>query len=279
MPSFLRELGQLLAGLRQRHAVADEDHRTLRLQQHVEGGVDLLRRGAVALGAVHRRGRRHLDVVLLLEDVERHVDVHGARPARQHGRHRLPHHQRQHVDAGRLEAALDHRADDVGEVGLEVLVDLLERAAVELLGRHVGRDGEDGRGIRHRHLQRHDDVAGARAARGQRRDRLVPHAEIAVRHVRCHLLVARRDHLDAIARVIERIEHADVAVPANAEHVGDLVLDQVFRDQLGTLHARHARCLRNVRPAVAVGCKRSSRPTMPRTGRGPHIDRLPQYEK
>ena len=54
-----------------------------------------------------------------------------------------------------------------------------------------------------------------------------------------HLLVARRDQLDAVARVIERVEHADVAVPADAEHVGDLVLDQVFGDQLGTLHARH----------------------------------------
>jgi hypothetical protein len=57
--------------------------------------------------------------------------------------------------------------------------------------------------------------------------------------VRRNLLVAGRDHLDAVARVVERVEHADVAMPADAEHVGDLVLDQILRDQLGTLHARH----------------------------------------
>ena len=79
-----------------------------------------------------RRGRRQFDVVFFLEHVERHVDVHRPRPARQHGGHRLAQRQRQHVDARRLPAALDHRADDVGEVGLEVLVDFLERAAVEL---------------------------------------------------------------------------------------------------------------------------------------------------
>ena len=56
MPQLVRELGQLLAGLRQRHAVADEDHRALGLQQHVERGGDLLGRGAAALGAERRRG-------------------------------------------------------------------------------------------------------------------------------------------------------------------------------------------------------------------------------
>ena len=66
-----------------------------------------------------RRGRRHLHVVLFLEDVEGHVDVHGAGTPRQHGRHRLPQHLRQHVDASRLEATLDHGADDVREISLD----------------------------------------------------------------------------------------------------------------------------------------------------------------
>jgi hypothetical protein len=76
----------------------------------------------------------------------------------------------------------------------------------------------------------------------------VAHAEIGIRHVRRHLLMPRRDHLDAVARGVERVEHADVAVPADAEHVGDLVLDQVFGDQLATLHARH--CIGSVVSAV-----------------------------
>ena len=57
--------------------------------------------------------------------------------------------------------------------------------------------------------------------------------------------------LDAVARVVERVEHADVAMPADAEHVGDLVLDQVLRDQLGTLHARHRKASR--RAQVGLG--------------------------
>ena len=265
MRSLCTNCGQLLAGLGQRHAVADEDHGALGTQQQLERGGDLLRRGAAALGAVPGCGRRHLHVVLLLEHVERHVHVHRPRPPRQHGRHGLAQDQRQHVDAGRLEAALHDGTDDVGEVRLVVAVDLLERAAVELLGRHVGGDGEHGGRIRHRHLQRHDDVAGAGAAGSERCHRLVAHAEVGVRHVRCDLLVARRDQLDAVAGVVERVEHADVAVPADAEHVGDLVLDQVFGDQLSTLHARH--CIGSIgllrEGTIAQSCARAARDLNP----------------
>ena len=64
-------------------------------------------------------------------------------------------------------------------------------------------------------------------------------AEISVGHVRGDLLVTRRDKLDAVTRLIERIEHADIAVTANAEHVRNTVGDQVFRYQFGALHAWH----------------------------------------
>ena len=223
MPSLWANAVSSRARLRQRDAVADEQHG--RLAPRIMSSAAATSSGEAPLRCAPcaRRGRRHLDVVLLLEHVERHVEVHRPRPAGQHRGHRLAQRQRQHVDARRLEAALDHRADDVGEVGLVVPVDLLERAAIELLRRHVGGDRQQGRRIRQRHLQRHHDVAGAGTARGQRRDRLVAHAKIGVRHVGGDLLVARRDQLDAVARVIERIEHADVAVAANAEHVGYLV--------------------------------------------------------
>ena len=88
--------------------------------------------------------------------------------------------------------------------------------------------------------QRHHDVAGARPAGGERRHRLVPHAEVGVGHVRGHLLVARRDQLDAVARGVKRVEHADIAVAADAEHVGDFAVDQIFGDEVGALHASHA---------------------------------------
>ncbi len=163
----------------------------------------------------------------------------GPGPAGQHRGGRLAQRERQHVDARRLERALHHRADHVDEVGLVVPVDLLERRAVELLRRHIRRDREQRGGIRQRDLQRHHDIGRARPARGQRRDRLVAHAEIRVRHVRGDLLVTRRDQLDPVARAVERIQHADIAVPADAEHVRDLVPHQMLGDQVGALHPWH----------------------------------------
>ena len=233
------QFGQFLGGFRQRHAMANEDHRLASVQDHIDAGGDFLRRGAAALRAERRRRLGHLYVVFFLVHIERHIDVHRPGPSRQHSRGRLAQRQRQHVDARRLPAALDHRPDDVGEVGLVVLVDFLERAAVELRGRHIGGDRQDGGGIGDRAGERHHDIAGAGPAGGQCRHRLVPHAEIGVRHVAGHLLVARRHQLDAVARGVEGIEHADIAVAANSEHVGNLAVDQEFGDEIGTLHPRH----------------------------------------
>ena len=139
---FFGEFGELAAGFRQRDAMADEEHRPLRGKDQVERARDVVGRGAASLRVERRRRRRHLDVVFLLKDVERHVDIYGARPAGQHRGHRLAQRQRQHVDAGWLETTLHHRAQHVDEIGLKMPVDLLERAAVELRGRHVGGDGE-----------------------------------------------------------------------------------------------------------------------------------------
>ena len=148
----VRELGQLLARLRQRHAVADEEHRALRLRgscraRRVTSSGEAPLRWAPCRGAAGGTSTSSSS----WNTLNGTSTFTGPGPARQHRGHRLAQRQRQHVDAGRLEAALDHRADDVGEVGLEVPVDLLERAAVELRGRHVGGDREQGRGIRQRH--------------------------------------------------------------------------------------------------------------------------------
>ncbi len=248
---LVRGLGQLRACLRQGHAVADEEHRPLGLQDHFQGRRDLLRRGAAALRAEGRRRRRQFNIVLFLEHVVGNVDIHRARPPRQHRRRRLAQRERQHVDPGRLKAAFDHGPDHVDEIRLIVPVDLLKRAAVELRGRHVGGDGEQRRGVGQCQCQRHDDVRRAGAAGGERRHRLVAHAEIGVRHVTGDLLVARRDQLDPIAGVIKRVEHADVAVAANPEHIGNTASDQVLGDKLGTLHSRH------VASCVLVPARRS----------------------
>ena len=55
--------------------------------------------------------------------------------------------------------------------------------------------------------------------------------------MRGDLLVTRRDKLDAVARLVQRIEHADIAVPANAEDIRNVVRNQIFGNELGALHA------------------------------------------
>ena len=147
---LVREFGQLLARLRQRHAVADEEHGALGREDHVErrarpaSGEAPLRwapcRGAAGGISTSSSSWNTLNGTSTFTGPGRPDSIVVIAWRSDQG---------QHVDAGRLEAALHHGADDVGEVRLEVLVDLLERAAVELLRRHVGGDGEDGRGIRH----------------------------------------------------------------------------------------------------------------------------------
>jgi hypothetical protein len=74
----------------------------------------------------------------------------------------------------------------------------------------------------------------------------VADAEIGIGHVAGGLLVARRDQGDPVARVVQRIEQPDIAVPADAEHVRHLLVHEELGDQLSALHHRHA-LLRRVR--------------------------------
>ena len=67
----------------------------------------------------------------------------------------------------------------------------------------------------------------------------MPHPEIGVGHVGGHLLVAWRDQGDAVARFVKGIQDADVAVPANPENVRDFAVDQIFGDEVRTLHPWH----------------------------------------
>ncbi len=85
----VRELGKLARGLRQRDTVADEDDGPLRFENEVDARRYFVGRGAAALRIERRRRRRDLDVILFLKNIERHIDIHGAGPARQHGRRRL----------------------------------------------------------------------------------------------------------------------------------------------------------------------------------------------
>ena len=192
-----------------------------------------------AAQVVAARRRLGLDLCLFLEQVERDVDVDRAGPPAQHRRRRLAKRQGKHVDARRLVAVLDHRADDVREVGLVMAVDFLERTAVELRRRHVGGDGEEGRRIGLRNGQRHHQIGRAWTARGQRGDGLVADTKVGVGHVSGDLLVARRDQRNLVADVVERVQHADVAMPADPEDVGDCLRDQELGNEFRAFLSFH----------------------------------------
>ena len=227
-----RKLRELLASLGQRRAVADEEHGPARLRQKFNDSLNIFGRRAATSLIEAVPGLLELDLCFFLEQVVRHVEIDGPRPAAGRRRNGLPQGERQHVDARGLEASLHHRTHHIGEVGLVVSVQLLERAAVELRGRHVGGDREKCGGVSLRHGERHDEVRRARAGGRERGHRLVLDAEVAVGHVPGGLLVARRDEPHLVAHLVERIEQADVAVAADAEDVRDLLLDQEFGDQL-----------------------------------------------
>jgi len=53
------------------------------------------------------------------------------------------------------------------------------------------------------------------------------------------LLMAWRDKSDAVARFVKGIQDADVAMPANPENVRDFAVDQIFGDEVRTLHPWH----------------------------------------
>ena len=74
---------------------------------------------------------------------------------------------------------------------------------------------------------------------GQGRHRLVADPEIGVGHVPGGLLVADRDHADLVAALVQRIQHADVAVAAEPDDVRHVLCDQEIRDQLAALHVWH----------------------------------------
>src|SRR5581483_10024248 len=120
-----------------------------------------------------------------------------------------------------------------------VAIALLKWAAIELRSRHVRRDGVEGGRIGRCARGRHDEIARARAARGECSDRAMRHAEVGVGHVPGGLLVAWRNQLDPVLAFPQSIQQADVAVAADAEDVGNAFLDQEIADQICAFHARH----------------------------------------
>ena len=113
-----------------------------------------------------------------------------------------------------------------------VAAGLLERPAVELAGGDVAGDREERRGVHERRAERDREVRRPRPARGEGRDRLAADAEPRVGHEPGDRLVVDGDRRDLGAAVVQGVEHPEVAVAAEGEHVGDTLAHEVLGDDL-----------------------------------------------
>ena len=233
----LGELDEILRCAAVAQALADENDRPLGRQQHVDGFDDTLRIGAAArrdIRAPFLRPRRFLGGGFL-ENVERHVEHDRTRASGDHGLPGLPHGERHHLAARRLENMLAARAHGRGKVGLIMPIELLEGAAVELAGRHIAGDGKERHRIQICVGERDRQIRRARSAGGERRGRPAGDAVIDVGHEARDGLVMHRNGLDVVAPLVQRVDEADIAVAAQAEDVRHLFADQIVDDDLAAV--------------------------------------------
>ena len=233
---------QFLRGAAIAHALPDQDHRLLGGQQHVDRlhhAVGISAAAARNVGVPGDRVRGFLRRGFH-EDVEGDINHDRPRPARHHRLPGLPHRQRHHLAAGRLEHLLAHGAHAGRKVGLIVPVHFLERTAVELAGRHIAGHRHERDGIEIGVCKRDRQVRRARSAGGEGRRRPAGDAVIDVGHEARDALMVHRDGLDLLAALIERVDELDVAVAAEAEDLRHLLLDQVIDNHLGAVE--HVAC-------------------------------------
>ena len=228
----LDEGADLVLGARPRHALADDDQRTLGGFERVQRCLDVLAHRLHPRRIGDRGGL--IDVVLLdglLDDVVRHVEIDRARPAVDRGADRL-------LDIeGNPPGVLDRVGEFAVGRGELDLVFLLERAHAVLI---------DGRGAAD---QDHRPAvllgigeAGKRvddARPGDREARARPPGQVAggLRGIGRRLLVAHADifYADLLRRLRDRLHRkAD-----DAEHVFDAVLLEFARHDLRAGRSTH----------------------------------------
>ena len=128
----LRQARDLRTSLRQRGAMANKEHRLLRLFEQCQALREIHIATARTVHTVPHRGSGQLYIRLFLIDVVRDVQVNGTGAATDHGVHGLAQRQGEHVNARRLKRAFDHGPQNLSEVSLVVMVELLERGPVVL---------------------------------------------------------------------------------------------------------------------------------------------------
>ena len=229
-------LQQFLGGAAIAHALADDHHRPLGAEQHVDRLDHAFRIGAAAAGDIAVPGLR---VRRLLggrfhEHVEGNIQHHRARTARGHGLPGLPDRERHHLAAGRLEHLLaigrarwkESRPDNADTSSwnaprLNWLVGTLPVTA---------RNGTE---FEKRIAERDRQVGRARPAGGEGRGRPPRNPVIDIRHEAGDALVMHRDGLELVGTLVQRVDELDIAVTAQAEHLRHFFLDQIVDDNLG----------------------------------------------
>ena len=125
-------------------------------------------------------------------------------------------------------------------------VDLLQDAAAGQVGVHTAGDQELRHRVREGGGDAREGIGRSRSDRDAAGGDRPGGAIEPVGHVRGALLVHGRQHTDLVAGLDERVEERRVAVPRNAEHVRDTLVDEVLSDCLssGVLHFRDSDSLR-----------------------------------
>ena len=223
---LVAQRSELLARAAADAAVAGDDDRALRGLQHVERSVDDL---VVGHGTPEALRRQRLRLRLVLCDVLRQLDVHGAGLLGPREPHGLPDDLRDGLGIQYRRRPLGHRrehADDVHD---------LVRFLVQAIGRALPGQHEHRRAVHVRVGDAGDQVRRAGTQRAQCAGRVAGQPAVDLGHERGALLVARQDELDLV-RFLERHHEVGVLLAGDAEDVFDAFFLETLDEQVGCFH-------------------------------------------
>ena len=124
------------------------------------------------------------------------------------------------------------------------VVELLEGIAAGVATRHLADEEDQRRRVLVGGVHADGRVRRARAARDEADPRPARELAVGLGHVRCGSLVAARDQPDR--RVVERVEHRQVALAGDAEGQLDAVQLELVDERLAAASHRSTGCSRRI---------------------------------
>ena len=214
---------QFVAGAAVAHALADDNHRPLGGEQHVDRLDDAFRIGAAAARNI---GVPFFAVAALSSAAASMNTSNGTSSTTGPGRPVTMVFHAWRTASGTISPRVGWNtllaigAHGRGEVRLIVAVQFLEGAAIELAGRHVAGHRHERHRVEKGVAERDRQIGRAGPARSEGRGRLARDAVIDVGHEAGDALVMHRDGLDVVRALVQRVDELDIAVPAKAEDLG-----------------------------------------------------------